>query len=431
MIQFLLLWSVSAQNSVYSPEQVHIAWADDDHSMSVTWASRSPSYGASVQFTPVPTHTSHVTHYEFSSPGTWTSFPNMAVPNVLQRHLYVCKAFMTGLNLGALYAYRVGSETYGWSQGFVFQAKRNFTADPLARLLVYGDLGIGDQIEATVSRLKLETDSYKYDAVIHNGDIAYDLNTNMGEYGDIFLRSLEPIASQLPYMVSQGNHESDLVLPHYINRFQMPGNVSNLWYSFNVGKAHFIALNTEPVFDGLNETQELQMQFLYNDLKSIDRNKYPWVIVYGHRPFYCSPNMTTNLAAVPLFRNNVDCIERAELLRGIYEDLWYNNSVDMVIGGHVHAYERFTPVYQNKSVPCTVENFNLCQGAKAPVYIVTGVPGQDDSYSPDSPTPLPFSLFQDDQLGYSRMTIFNETHLLFEQVRSETGDVVDYLYLVK
>ena len=73
MINFLLLWSVSAQNAVYSPEQVHIAWTDDDHSMSVTWASRFPSYGASVQFTPVPSHTSNITHYEFSSPGTYMS----------------------------------------------------------------------------------------------------------------------------------------------------------------------------------------------------------------------------------------------------------------------------------------------------------------------------------------------------------------------
>ena len=423
---------ISSQNSAYPPEQVHLAWTDEDTSMSVTWASNFPTLGAVVQFTPVNSHTSKVAYYSFSSPGTWTTFPNSADPSILQRYLYVCKAYMTGLKLGGLYAYRVGSDTYGWSKEYVFQAKRNFTSDPLARLLVYADFGIGEQIVATVSRLKLETDTYKYDAVIHNGDFAYDLNTNMGEYGDTFLNSLEPIASQIPYMVSQGNHENDLVLPHYINRFQMPGNASNLWYSFNLGKAHFVAFNTELVYEGLNQTQELQMQFLKNDLASVDRVKYPWVIVYGHRPLYCSPNMTTQkLSAVPLIRKNIDCIDRAQYVRGIFEDVWYNNSVDLVIGGHVHAYERLGSVYQNKSIPCTTQNFNLCQGAKAPIYVVTGVPGQDNFYSPSSPTPLPFSMFQDDHLGYSRLTIFNETHLLFEQVRSESGEVVDYLFLVK
>jgi hypothetical protein len=401
--------------------------------MSVTWASRSPSQGASVEYTPVDSHSSKVETFKFSSPGIWTTFPNSAVPNVLQRQLYVCKANMSNLSLGGLYAYRVGSNIYGWSNQFVFQAKRNFTSEPLARLLIYGDLGIGDQIQETVFRLLQETDTYKYDAVVHNGDIAYDLNTQMGEYGDIFLRSLEPIASQLPYMVSQGNHESGLVLPHYINRFQMPGNVSNLWYSFNVGRAHFIAFNTEPVFDDLNETQELQMEFLKNDLQGVDRVKYPWVVVYGHRPFYCSANLSTNehLKAVPLIRNNADCLDRAEYLRGIFEDLWFNYSVDVVVGGHVHAYERLANVYRNQSVPCNSQSFNYCQGAKAPVYFVTGVPGQDDSYSPVSPTPLPFSMFQDDHLGYSRITIYNETHLLFEQVRSDSGSVIDYLILVK
>jgi hypothetical protein len=77
------------------------------------------------------------------------------------------------------------------------------------------------------------------------------------------------------------------------------------------------------------------------------------------------------------------------------------------------------------------ENYNVCKNAHAPIYIVTGVPGQQESYAPVSPTPLPFSVFQDDKWGFSRLTAFNDSHMLWEQVRSETGNVIDYLWIIK
>lgn len=433
MSVFFISILTTVLSSLYTPEQVHIAWTDNEQSMSVTWGADESSVGSMVQWTPIQSHNQTVKSYAYSALGTWVVFPNMQVSKILQRHIHVCKAYMTNLVQGALYAYRVGSDIYGWTDQFSFQAKKTYQDSPMTRLLVYGDLGIGDQIIETMQRLIEETNTYEYDAIIHNGDIAYDLDTNQGKYGDIFLRSVEPIASRLPYMVSQGNHESGPVLPHYINRFQMPGNVSNFWYSFNTGMAHIIAFNTEPIFDGLNDLQAQQMAFLQNDLKSYDKQKYPWLIVYGHRPMYCSPNLTTTalLKEIPRYRWNPDCQENADLVRSVFEDLFYNAGADMVITGHVHAYERLSSVYQNVSVPCQYQDQNTCIGSKAPVYIVTGVPGQDDCYSPISPTPLPFSMAQDDNLGYSRLTVFNSTHLLFEQVRSATKEVSDFLWLIK
>ena len=200
---------------------------------------------------------------------------------------------MSNLLPGGLYAYRVGSNAFGWSSQSSFQAKKTLT--DASRLLIYGDFGVGDQILATLTSLIAEIDTHTYDAVIHNGDLAYDLDDDYGQRGDTFLRSIEPVASRVPYMLAQGNHESGLVLPHYTNRFQMPGNSSNLWYSFNSGKAHFIAYNTELVFDNLTETQALQMEFLQKDLESVDRTEFPWLVVYGHRPLYCSANMSDSL----------------------------------------------------------------------------------------------------------------------------------------
>ena len=176
--------------SLYSPEQVHLSLGFQDSSMIVTWASQIPSYGAVVEYTPVSSPDQPVSSFAYSAPGTWVTFPNLSNPRILQRHLHSCNATMTGLILGQWYKYRVGSEIYGWSEIFPFEAKKDFTVNPLARLLVYGDFGIGEQIDATMSRLLQETFTYKYEAVIHNGDMAYDVNSYQGTYGDRFFNTI-------------------------------------------------------------------------------------------------------------------------------------------------------------------------------------------------------------------------------------------------
>ena len=42
--------------SLYEPEQVHIAWTDEDSSMSVTWASESQSPVSYLEYTPINFH---------------------------------------------------------------------------------------------------------------------------------------------------------------------------------------------------------------------------------------------------------------------------------------------------------------------------------------------------------------------------------------
>lgn len=43
--------------------------------------------------------------------------------------------------------------------------------------------------------------------IVSKGDIAYEMYTEKGYFGDGFLKAVEPIASQMPYMVLPGNHE--------------------------------------------------------------------------------------------------------------------------------------------------------------------------------------------------------------------------------
>ena len=57
--------------------------------------------------------------------------------------------------------------------------------------------------------LQREVERHAFDLIIHVGDIGYDLHTDNGTVGDIFMRSMEPMVSTIPYMVIAGNHEED------------------------------------------------------------------------------------------------------------------------------------------------------------------------------------------------------------------------------
>lgn len=64
---------------------------------------------------------------------------------------------------------------------------------------------------------------------------------------------------------------------------------------------------------------------LQNDLAKVDRSKTPWLITILHAPWY-----NTNHA----HQGNGDAM-KADM-----EEVLYNANVDLVVGGHVHAYER-------------------------------------------------------------------------------------------
>ena len=405
------------------PEQVHIAWTGVPTSMSVTWASDIQTSGSSVQYTPVDSYDEQVTAYEFSAAGNWTSFANNPTfKGITQRVLNVCTAYMTNLIQGRLYAYKVGSDANGWSQQFAFRAMRDFSLKETVKLLVYGDFSTGEDSADTIMRLQAEVNTDEYDAIFHNGDFAYDLDSDSGRIGDDFLNFIEPVASRLPYMTSQGNHEVGRNKLHYMSRFTMPGNTSGRWYSFNAGRVHFISYSTEQIFDDVRRDQEVMLEFLKNDLNSYDHEQYPWLVVLGHRPLYCSGHSLPKKPA---------CYGEAFSMREAFEDLWNDYGVDLVVASHVHAYERLGPVYHNQSMTCEIEMENVCINSPTPIYTVTGLPGNSGTYDALSGVPLPFSKACDEDIGYSRLTVFNQSHLLWEQVRSISLEVSDYLWIIK
>lgn len=110
------------------------------------------------------------------------------------------------MSRSTVYIYRCGSNL-SWSEEFSFRT----IPDPTSidnwspQLAIFGDLG--KENAQSLDRLRMDTENGMYDAILHVGDFAYDMPDDNGRVGDAFMRQIEPIAANVPYMVVPGNHE--------------------------------------------------------------------------------------------------------------------------------------------------------------------------------------------------------------------------------
>jgi len=230
---------------------------------------------------------------------------------------------MTNLSAKEDYQYRVGNDADGWSNVFTLRtlptSKPN--EDSPLQIAVVGDFGIHDTTAQTLPALQNEAFKKTIDAVLHIGDIAYDLDLKRGEVGDEFMEAIEPIASSVPYFACPGNHEFNYNFTAFTHRFNglptndgdtwgkippelganVAGMKNNLFYSFDIANVHFVSLSTELIVDILDVTPETrygfqypdmtgwQSDFLVNDLEANRANNLTdWIVVFSHHPMYCS-----------------------------------------------------------------------------------------------------------------------------------------------
>ena len=258
------------------------------------------------------------------------------------------------------------------------------------------------------------------------------MDTDNAHVGDEFMKQIEGVAAYLPYMTVPGNHEEKYNFSNYRARFTMPGDSEGLWYSFNVGPVHFIAIETEAYYFMNYGIKQLvkQYQWLEKDLIEANmpknRMQRPWIVTFGHRPMYCSN------------ANADDCTNHQSLVRvGLpflnwfgLEDLFFKYKVDLLLWAHEHSYERMWPMYnfkvQNGSYEEPYKNY------KAPVHIVTGSAGCKEGREKFVPQRPEWSAYRSSDYGYTRMKAYNLTHLYLEQVSDDKeGAVLDQVWLVK
>jgi len=411
----------------YQPEQVHISLGENVSAIVVTWSTKN----FTESFVQYGIGDDKLT---LSAKGSSTKFVDQGARKLFQ---YIHRVTLTNLQPKTQYTYRCGSDL-GWSDTFQFTTVPDDTAwSP--RLAVYGDLG-NDNAQS-LPYLERDVARGMYDAIIHDGDFAYNLDDEDGEVGDQFMRKIESIAAKVPYMVAVGNHEEKYNFSHYKARFSMPGSTENMFYSFDLGPAHFIGFSSEVYYpDNINSNDAFdplqvclnQYRWLEDDLKEAtkkeNRSRRPWIITFAHKPMYCSD------------RDRDDCSKTKPSRirsRGYpgggcegLESMFYKYGVDVEIWAHEHTYERLWPVYEG-----TVYNGSMehpYTNPTAPVHIITGSAGCKEDIDEFKLNPQDWSAFRSRDYGFTRMQLHNATHLHLEQVSvNKTGAIIDDVWLIK
>jgi acid phosphatase len=264
-----------------------------------------------------------------------------------------------------------------------------------------------------------------------------------------FQKKLEPLTSERFYMTAPGNHEVTCIqasyaacnddisqqyrnFSAYLHRFSMPGNVSdgsyrNLWYSFDYGLAHFVIINTEtdfrdapsgpdkPLHGGNFSEPGAQRKWLEKDLVRANQHRdvVPWIIVFGHRPFFGSISVYSSST------NDSNC----DACRLAFADIIFDQKVDFYFNGHVHYYERLYPVNRNGTI--LTKNYTEPAG---PIYITTGGGG--------APEPLD-SVFLNASatanyiydFGYTRLEIKNSSYCELSFSKAQAKEKVDLVQI--
>eukprot|EP00055_Hartaetosiga_balthica_P006583 m.20928 g.20928 ORF g.20928 m.20928 type:complete len:524 (+) comp5301_c0_seq1:70-1641(+) len=397
------------------PEQVHISITNKLSEMVVMWATLQQTPHPQVQYG------SSATNLTMAMNGTIHSYTSGG----WQGYIYV--ATMTGLVPGTKYYYRVGDPTVAahywmkpnWSQvpSMSFITRTAPSSDHATRVAVIGDAGATDASMLTLAYITQLTHQGKIDFLFHDGDIGYA--DGYQTLWDEYVRKIEGIAAFVPYMTVQGNHEGFYDFKPYMARFTMPwkqsGSDSPLFYSFDYGNAHYVAVNSESEFGlearDIKPTDPMYL-WLEKDLAAASQaSATPWIIVALHRPLYC-------------FENNNDCEKYASRLQAGIEDLLHKYKVDLVIQAHRHNYQVTYPVYKNQKMGDTYTN------PTAPVYIVNGAAGNKEHLNGANPV-QPWARFSLEDYGYGIIELTNATSLTWLYYAAADNSLLDTFTITK
>ena len=240
---------------------------------------------------------------------------------------YMHKAYLTGLEAGTTYTYKIG-DGENWVTG-------KFTTDDandLVNFVVVSDVQASSLENFEVGQATIEKafDVMPYaDFYAVLGDFTND-STN--EEWDFYAQTMDAINSQQTIVPVTGNHDSDK--NWFVNMFALDTSESvrtnnGVNYSFDYGNVHVAVVNTN---DNI-AISNAQLTWLENDMNSTDAD---WKVVFMHKaPYSLGKDIKWP-----------DACYLQESLAAVCD----RTNVDLVMSGHDHQYIRTNPLNDNKVV---------------------------------------------------------------------------------
>ena len=314
-----------------APSQVHLSWqGSTETTMTVTW--RSSASSGEVQYGPTASLGKSVKASSMSYQGS-----------------YLHQAELTGLPPGGKTHYRCG-KSGDWSSTWAFRtAAKGATS---YRYAAHGDSRSDDSSRAKVRAL-MQTRNPAFS--LHTGDFVS--SGSVQSQWDTFFTTMEPLYAVSPMLGSMGNHEGhsskyydQMAFPAYTP--QVAGVKNEMFYSFDYGSTHFIALTSE---HSPTATDSLAGWLKKDLIKAAKNPNIRFTVAYAHRPLYSSGP-----------HGNFTAGQKAWL------HLLESFGVDVTFWGHDHTYERTKPMFQGKPVNKGGVTHIVTGGAGAPLYTAKG-----------------------------------------------------------
>lgn len=252
-------------------------------------------------------------YYQKSTATNWKSITDTSA---MTAHRYR----ITNLKRGQTYNYYLSLGTERLTQTIQFSTDHKITTDQPLRIAALGDSGNDSTDQYEVASAMAQ---WSPDLLLHTGDIAYNSGTTQ-EFIDNVFTVYSDIFSRIPFYGSIGNHDftTDAAGP-YKNFFETPTNSGTEdYYSFTYDKqVHIVSLNANLDYS----VGSTMYNWLNQDLA--DHVNTPWIIVFFHQPVYSSGE----------HGSTVD-------MQTTIQPLFEQYGVDLVLNGHDHNYERFSPI---------------------------------------------------------------------------------------
>lgn len=324
------LWLQPARAGAPAARGVHLGFGGDaTRTMNVAWSTARAVSGAVVDIGVDDAFGLTLPAESRPAPGVSSVYHHVRV---------------TGLDPGVEYHYRIRQDGSAPTVGRFRTAPHTPAA---FRFATFGDMGLSDGAQQNLQRIMAARPDFCF--VV--GDLCYaDLSggspllallPNDPTVWDQWLTQIAPSASSVPWMTTVGNHEmerggGELGYDGYLARFSPPRNGVRggpVTYTFRYGNTAFVALDGNDASFEIDRNREYlgvaQDRWLDSTLAAhrADRS-IDFIVVGFHNCMYCS--------------NAFHGSDGGN--RGRWRRILERHSVDLVVNGHNHCYERTHPL---------------------------------------------------------------------------------------